>query len=214
MLPSQLVDTSWIPESDGSTDGKTDVAHRHLGSWGFPAPYGHAPIELRDRQAPPLGKLISFNMDIVGGATSSLCEVMRESVTSTPAGHFVNMLFETETDALTVEGPYPTGILRCSIKEGGTCPLWVRVPSWASAEAMQPRAVSSAGERTPLRSYPSGGYLLVPEATGTVELDMPLAESELVLEHRTRSIRCRLRGDSVVAMEAPPGADLTFFDPL
>ena len=50
-------------------------------------------------QAPPLGKLISFNMDIVGGATSSLCEVMRESVTSTPAGHFVNMLFETETDA-------------------------------------------------------------------------------------------------------------------
>ena len=190
MLPSQLVDTSWIPESDGSTDGRTDVAHRHLGSWGFPAPYGHAPIELRDRQAPPLGKLISFNMDIVGGATSSLCEVMRESVTSTPAGHFVNMLFETETDALTVEGPYPTGILRCSIKEGGTCPLWVRVPSWASAEAMQPRTVSrtiiagiwvaffqecqqlscgqvsSAGERTALRSYPSGGYLLVPEATG------------------------------------------------
>ena len=55
---------------------------------------------------------------------------------------------------------------------------------------------------------------MVPEAAGTVELDVPLAESELVLEHRTRSIRCRLRGDSVVAMEAPPGADLTFFDPL
>lgn len=92
------------------------------------------------------------------------------------------------------------------------------MPSWASAEAMQPRTVSSAGERTPLRSLrrssPSGGYLLVPEAMGTVELDVLLAKSELVLEHRTRSIRCRLRGDSVVAMEAPPGADLTFFDPL
>eukprot|EP01043_Picozoa_sp_COSAG02_P066931 COSAG02_NODE_10579_length_1908_cov_5.801548_1_plen_117_part_10 len=37
-----------------------------------------------------------------------------------------------------------------------------------------------------------------------VELDVLLAKSELVLEHRTRSIRCRLRGDSVVAMEAPP----------
>ena len=46
MLPSQLVDTSWIPESDGSTDGRTDVAHRHLGSWP-PAPgRPHNPIRI------------------------------------------------------------------------------------------------------------------------------------------------------------------------
>ena len=38
MLPSQLRDTSWIPASDGATDGTTDVAERHVGAWGFPAP--------------------------------------------------------------------------------------------------------------------------------------------------------------------------------
>ena len=45
LLPSQLVDTSWIPPSAHDSDGTTDVASRHCGAYGFPAPYGHAPIE-------------------------------------------------------------------------------------------------------------------------------------------------------------------------
>ena len=45
-----------------------DVANRHRGAFGFPAPYGHAPLDYEE---------IRFNMDIVGGATGSLCEAWR-----------------------------------------------------------------------------------------------------------------------------------------
>ena len=62
----------------GMAEGKTrfprketiaaeDIFH-DLGAFGFPAPYGH-----RFRGA----TRISFNMDIVGGATASLCEAYR-----------------------------------------------------------------------------------------------------------------------------------------
>ena len=46
-----------------------------------------------------------------------------------------------------------------------------------------------------------------------VVLDYPLPDREIVLEHRTRSIRVHLKGDSVVAMDNF-GADLTYFDPI
>jgi hypothetical protein len=66
ILPSQLRDISWIPVSGGRQDGTTDVARRLRGAWGFPAPYGHRPLGLEE---------IKFNLDVVGGTTSSLVEV-------------------------------------------------------------------------------------------------------------------------------------------
>ena len=52
LLPSQLRDVSFITEPDNpaNEDGKRDVANRHLGAFGFPAPYGHAPARLPRRQ--------------------------------------------------------------------------------------------------------------------------------------------------------------------
>ena len=73
LLPSQVRDTSFIvdpPNPDG-VDGLRDVADRHLGSYGFPAPYGHKSV------GKGRGNL-SFNMDIVGGTVASLCEAYRE----------------------------------------------------------------------------------------------------------------------------------------
>ena len=173
---------------------------------------------LRDRTSPPLGKLISFNMDIVGGATSSLCEVLRQAVVNTPAGIFVNMLFDHDMEQLHVRGPYPSGVLRVTIKEGetGPCaPLWIRAPSWMAVDEMRPRNVGgTASAGNAVECVVSGSYLLIPKPTGMIEIDMPLPESQLVLHHRTREIVCRMRGHQVVAMGAPPGADLRFFGPL
>ena len=45
------------------------------------------------------------------------------------------------------------------------------------------------------------------------ENPLGLAEEEIELQHRTRRIRVRMRGDEVVAMDNF-GADLTFFDGL
>ena len=235
VLPSQLRDNSFIedpPNPDG-IDRLHRIADRHLGGFGFPAPYGHAPVDPQ--------RNISFNTDIVGGGVGSLCEVVREAVRTERGIHRVNLLFDRETDHVRVESPYRPSIvasgsaagpspplapesagraadapspadssahdrLRVTVKTAG--PLYVRMPSWVkpSDVAVEPR--------TPRLTW-SGGYLLIaePPVGEPIDIRFPLAEREIVLHHRTRDIRVRLRGDAVAAMENH-GADLTYFDPL
>ena len=61
----------------------------------------------------------------------------------------------------------------------------------------------------------SNGYVLVaqPPREHAADHRFALPETELVLHHRTRDIRVRLRGEQAVAMDNF-GADLTFFDPM
>jgi hypothetical protein len=87
ILPSQLRDVSFIaePKNPEGVDGMRDVAARLHGSFGFPAPYGHEPLDLPN---------IKFNLDIVGGAVGSLCEALRSATTRDKLGHHVNLLFD------------------------------------------------------------------------------------------------------------------------
>ena len=199
LLPSQLRDISFIedPPNPDNVDGKRDVAARHCGAFGFPAPYGHA----------PLGKsLLSFNMDIVGGAVGSLCEAYRAATQFDQAGHWVNLLFDHETDAIRIESPYTHPALRIWVKRPG--PLFVRVPPWVDPATLEIGGVSG----TPRFN---NGYLLIaePPVNQMLSLEFPLPLQEIVLEHRARQIRTLLRGDQVEAMENF-GADLTFFESL
>ena len=199
LLPSQLRDVSWIvePANPAGQDGRRDVANRHWGAFGFPAPYGHHPVGLLR---------VAFNMDIVGGAVASLCEAYRETTRFDAAGHWVNLLFDHETDAVKVESPYTGGGLAVILKR--PAPLLLRIPGWAD-----PTDTHLAGTTLPPR--PTGNYVLVAAPPVgkrlTVEIDLP--ESDLLLPHRTRDIRVRLRGDEVVAMDTF-GQELTFFDPI
>jgi len=198
LLPSQLRDNSFIkdPPNPGNEDGKRDVARRHLGAFGFPAPYGHAPLDT-DR--------ISFNMDIVGGVVGSLCEVYRELTRFDRAGHWVNLLFDHETDAIQVESPYTHRCFRVRVKRPG--PLFVRLPFWVDEQSLEVTGITSMPRR-------NNGYLLVaePPVDSPISIAFPLPVRDITLKHRTRDIRTRLRGDEVVAMDNF-GADLTFFDP-
>ena len=56
-------------------------------------------------------------------------------------------------------------------------------------------------------------FLAEPPVGRTIELKFDLPGQEIVLKHRSRDIRVRLRGDEVVAMDNF-GTDLTFFDAL
>ena len=199
LLPSQLRDNRFIedpPNPDG-VDGLRRIADRHLGAFGFPAPYGHAPLDAR---------AISFNTDIVGGGVGSLCEVVREAVRTERGVHRVNLLFDRDTGRVAVESPYTHDRLRVTVRTPG--PLYVRVPSWVDRRQV---TVEPGGVR---RAW-TGAHLLFacPPAGVPIDIRFPLAERTIVLRHRTRDIRVRLAGDAVAAMEHH-GADLTYFDPL
>ena len=127
LLPSQLCDVSFIeapPNLDGS-DGLRDVANRHLGAFGFPAPYGHESV------GDGRGNL-SFNMDIVGGVVSSLCEAYREVARSGAIGTWINLLFDHETSAVRVHSPYTHDCLSIELRQSG--PLFVRIPPWLNRD--------------------------------------------------------------------------------
>ena len=198
LLPSQLRDNSFIvdPPNPDNEDGKHEIARRHMGAFGFPAPYGHAPLD---------AERIMFNMDVVGGVVGSLSEAYREVTRFDGDGHRVNLLFDHETDDIQVESPYTHSCLRVCIKRPG--PLFVRMPSWVDEQAVEVKGIAGVPRR-------SNGYLLVadPPVGTPVSIGFPLPLRDITLKHRTRDIRTRMRGDEVAAMDNF-GADLTFFDP-
>lgn len=202
LLPAQLRDVSFAidPPNPAGADGLCQVADRHLGAYGFPAPYGHESIG-RGR-----GNL-SFNMDIVGGAVGSLCEAYREVARRTPTGVWVNLLFDHQTSGVRAHSPYTSRRLVVEPLKAG--PLFVRLPPWVDPGEVQIEGVSEAPVWTK-------GYLFFarPPVRKLIQINFPLKTQELVLSGRVHvhPIRVRLQGDAVAAMDNF-GADLTFFDP-
>ena len=203
LLPCQLRDNSFIvdpPNPDG-LDGLHEIADRHLGAFGFPAPYGHISAGKGRRN-------LSFNMDIVGGSVGSLCEALRECVRTDQAGHWVNLLFDRKTDAVQVQSPYTHNCLEIRVLKQG--PLFVRIPPWVQDDELKVEGV----DRTPTRT---GGSLFLskPPMDSPISFRFPLKAQELTLSEcvHIQPIRTKLLGDSVEAMENF-GAELTYFPAL
>lgn len=211
LLPSQLRDMTFIedPPNPEGIDGMYNVADRHLGAWGFPAPYGH-------RSLGKGRKSISFNMDIVGGATASVAAAWRDAVTSTDAMTQVHLLFDHRSPAATVTSPYENDG-RLVIRVQDPKPLRVRIPPWALAGVR----VEGPGLGRPESGAAGwrllGDYVLIsrPQVHSDIRIILPLVEEEIVLSstlHR-QPIRVRLVGDAPVAMDCWD-ADWTFFPPM
>ena len=202
LLPTQLRDVSFIqnPPNPAGADGLHDVANRHLGAYGFPAPYSHKSIGNGRGN-------VSFNMDIVGGAVGSLCEAYRHVVSSDAAGHRVNLLFDHETESVRVESPYTHDSLLIELKKPGT--LFVRIPPWVERDSMKIIGHDSS------RQINEGLFFRQVEAGQSIRVQFSLQKSELVLSGalHIHPIRVNMRGDAVAAMENF-GADFTYFDQL
>ena len=172
-----------------------------------------------------------FHMDVVGGATSSLC-IAYENVIRRPGSEArdmgsperrtpdrrttaeqrtrsqsdvrrVELLFDHEAEGLEVRSPYGNdGVLKLRATELGR--IMVRVPAWVPHGPIQVNGVPQE---------PKNGYVEIdqPPIGEWIRITFPLVERSMVLHHRTHDIRVRLRGDEVTAMENF-GADLTFFD--
>ena len=202
LLPAQLRDVSWAVEvgNPEHRDGRRNVPDRLRGAYGFPAPYGHRAI---DTVRPAIG----FNLDIVGGTVASLCEAYREVTRCAHSTHWVNLLFDHATDAITVESPYTHDALKITLKKPG--PLFVRIPPWVRRDQLRVEGRSRPPRWTK-------GYLFFSElpAGQPIRISFPLKEQEITLRApHPRPIRVRLRGDAVTAMDNH-GARLTFFPPF
>ena len=84
----------------------------------------------------------------------------------------------------------------------------MRVPAWVDSEIITIRGAGATPHYT-------NGYLSIaePPLNQMLSLEFPLPMEEIILAHRSRQIRTRLRGDQVGAMENF-GADMTFFESL
>jgi hypothetical protein len=144
-------------------------------------------------------------MDIVGGAVASLCEVLRESAIAIERGHIVNMMFDRQSEFLLVKAASDnSGVTATPLKSG---PLWIRLPTWVDRTKLRVNGTA--------KFQVINGYILIakPALEEPVQVSYPVSKSELVLNHRTREIRARLLGDTVVSMDNF-GAELTFFPPI
>ena len=200
ILPAQLRDVSFItdPPNPDSIDGLRDLANRHRGAFGFPAPYGHRSLgEGRHK--------MSFN---IGGTVGSLCEAYRDVTRNDSVGHHVNLLFDHETDAIRIRSPYTHDRLEIELKKMG--PLFVRMPTWLDHDSLK---IEGALDDP----VPANGFLLFArQPVGVpIRFDFPLSSRQLILgaDLHVQPIRVELLGDAVAAME-DFAMDLTFFDPL
>ena len=112
---------------------------------------------------------------------------------------------EVSEEAVRVGAPYSAGGLTVEAKRAG--PLFVRIPPWVERDQVE---VSGAD------GVMSDEYLFFarPPVGASIRVEFALQGQELTLSERLhiQSIRVRLRGDAVVAME-DLGAELTFFEP-
>ncbi|MEG0494357.1 MAG: hypothetical protein RR696_14275, partial [Clostridia bacterium] len=124
-LPSQLLDTHFIPELEDQTSLATyRLASQSIGAFGFPCPYGHEDHE---------GAQISFNWDIVGGGVGGLCEAQRAVCQQVGALHSINLLFNVSTSVLSFQNPYDgNGTATLTAFEEGTA-IRLRIPAHCSA---------------------------------------------------------------------------------
>jgi hypothetical protein len=202
LLPSQLRDVSFVvePDNPGSVDGLSNVAARLQGGFGFPAQYGHEPAGIWESNKPRIG----FNLDIVGGAVDSLCFAYEAVARSDASGHWINLLFDHQTEDLQVRSPYIHERLGVKLKQPG--PLHVRLISGLNLEPADDRSA---------RARVENGYAVIdnPEVGRWIEFDCALPIRDEILTWNAAETRARFRGDEVIAMENF-GTDLTFFEPL
>lgn len=196
LLPSQVRDLSFMDEAPGG-DERRDLRTRLLGLFGFNAVYGHLPLGKNE---------VTPSIDIVGGATASLCAAQREVAETSGGVTRINLLFDYESDAVRVESPYTGAALRITPKVDGD--IAVRVPSWADVDAM-------TVDGQPAQPFIVDGRIRLhrPDVGRAVDIGLPLAERDLTIRHQDHDIGARLRGDAVVAMD-DLGAGMAYFPPL
>ena len=211
LLPSQLRDNSFIPENEDNLegDGYKNIPYRHLGAFGFPAPYGHWPVDqildsnlsLNSKKS---GDRISFNMDIVGGVIGSLCEVTKHVLIEEDNLYKINLFFNLPVKNKNIEIKFNETGNGTQIKIINPKDIMLRIPSWA-----QKFPIDINGD---VNYEIFDGYIKIYglNTNQSIDIKFQLPNRKIVLNHRKRNIEVNLIGDNIISMENFD-AKLTFF---
>ena len=180
-----------------------------MGAFGFPAPYGHWPVDQKldsnlSLNSKKSGDRISFNMDIVGGVVGSLCEVTKHVLIEEDNLYRINLFFNLPIKNKNIEINFnKTGNIS-EIKVHKPKDIILRIPSWA-----QKSPIDINGDVT----YEIlDGYIKIYglNTDQNIEVKFHLPNRRIVLKHRKRDIEVNFIGDNIISMENFD-AELTFF---
>ncbi|MDR3402084.1 MAG: hypothetical protein P4L99_06255 [Chthoniobacter sp.] len=159
---------------------------RRDGAWGVYAhPFGYGAI-----------------LDVFAAVLHSLADFHEHAVTTTREGMVsVNLHFDAETPAVQVTAKRDTKAT-LTIVPKQSCDLRIRVPGWATREAVQ---LSVADKPVPLNW--DGAFLVLARkevvvgSPVTLQYELPLHETAEVMPVSHLSFRLNWRGDEVIACE-------------
>ena len=198
LLPSQFRDVSFIPQprNPEGRDGLADVARRVQGAWGFPAPYGHQPLG---------DDVVGIGTDIVGPVVYALAQAHSRVVGRRAGSLAVNLLFDYKDDDIEISAPYSGNALTVTLRKPQ--PVMVRIPPWVSTDRIE-----LIGARRQVGDLANGYLRVSPTGSGRFAVRFALPLRTLDVSFGGRTLRSRVHGDQVVAMDNR-GADLGFFAP-
>ncbi|MDC7289601.1 hypothetical protein NXH76_17510 [Blautia schinkii] len=194
ILPSQLLDVSFLPDEECEDDSISLMGSRMKGAFGFPCPYGH-----EDHA----GSEISFNWDINAGGVSGLCQAWKHRVYHSKNLVSMNLLFGYEDETLRFKDPYTNhGTAQLLLKK--PIAVRVRVPRRCTLETplhTQGITVEKQGEWL---------YLFDLPLNKTIEIPMNLAREQQEVTYKGKALNTEYWGEQLERVTSK-GKRLCFF---
>lgn len=193
ILPSQLLDVSFLPDEELDDDSVSRVGSRMKGAFGFPCPYGH-----EDHP----GSEISFNWDINAGGVSGLCQAWTHRSTRTANSVRLKLLFDYEDERICFHDPYKnSGSIRFILKKKTLVIL--RIPRRCNIPVSLEHAefgMQRRGEWLYLTDVPVGKE---------IEIPLHLQEENVTIAFRERELKAVYCGERLKSI-AHEGKRLCF----
>ena len=187
LLPSQLLDTSFIPECRcPNEDYHHQLSSRSKGAFGFPCPFGH---EFET------GSRISYNWDIVGGSVDGLCHAFRRKVTKNGSLTSVNLHFDHKDREIIITSPYTNrNVMEVKLKKKTT--LRIRLSDWTDKNRIR---ITVDNQKS--RGLISGDWLYLTGLRSNSTARVVFPKKKATVDYRFRDHRFSFTwvGDQVVA---------------
>lgn len=197
ILPSQLLDTGFIPDEENNDDSISFMGSRMKGAFGFPCPYGH-----EDHP----GSIISFNWDITAGGVSGLCQAWKHRVYKNENMISINLLFDYEDENISFHDPYKNnGVAEIYLKKKSV--VKIRMPKNSKSDFLFDKYslnYRKEGEWLYIENVPVAQWIFL-------QMSLKRTKNEVVFKNKT--LEMTYWGEQLESISSE-GKRLCFFDEI